>query len=117
MPLLNLNRGSATSVKSRHWLYWATTIPLTLLVLAIYTIYVLVAERRRRDEYEKARTAGPKDKPDRPSPSGSHISERDSARKPPVDPSAAVPEPLRRRLHRRDTGSIELGLPDRIATI
>ncbi|KAF2242533.1 hypothetical protein BU26DRAFT_524137 [Trematosphaeria pertusa] len=56
MPILNWNAFSMRDVMTSHfWLYWAVTIPLTIVVMAIVGAYGLVQARENRRAADKAR--------------------------------------------------------------
>lgn len=51
MPLFNFNAPASGSITtSRFWIFWASTIPVTLLVLLAYAAYVAAINRKREKE-------------------------------------------------------------------
>ena len=51
MPLFDFNEASnQLKAKPGFWVYWAITIPLTLIVLAMYLIYLVRISRKDRLE-------------------------------------------------------------------
>ena len=46
-------------INPHFWIYWAVTVPLTMLVLIIYLTYLIWIGRRHRDEDKKARESVP----------------------------------------------------------
>ena len=56
MPLAGIDTDPDRPGGTLHlWLYWAITVPLTIVVLIIYFTYVWWAERKRRNEDDTAR--------------------------------------------------------------
>lgn len=57
MPLFDFNapsgRDSSITTSRFFWIFWACTIPLTLVVLILYAIYLVIIDRRRRREDER----------------------------------------------------------------
>ena len=58
MPILDWNADRASEVVTRHaWLYLAVTLPLTILVLIVWSGWVFVSERMHRRTDEDARAS------------------------------------------------------------
>ena len=56
MPLFNWNASSVHHVMSNHfWIYWAVTLPLTSLVMAVVTVFAILQARNNRADVDKAR--------------------------------------------------------------
>jgi hypothetical protein len=46
---------TSISTKPQFWIYWAVTIPLTLLVIGIWAVWISVVSQRHKREYVEAR--------------------------------------------------------------
>jgi hypothetical protein len=46
--------GASSVVSNRFWIYWAVTIPLTVLVIIIWRVWWLWQERSYQDEVKEA---------------------------------------------------------------
>ena len=57
MPLFDWQ--SSNVVTERFWIYWAVTIPLTIVVLVAWTIFLLWSSMVRRKEDEAAEKQDP----------------------------------------------------------
>lgn len=58
MPILDWNADRASAVVTRHaWLYLAVTLPLTILVLSVWSSWIFVNERIHRKTDENARAS------------------------------------------------------------
>jgi len=56
MPILDWRARSMDNVMTNHfWVYWAITIPLTLVAMLVVGVYGIVQERRKRDAARDAR--------------------------------------------------------------
>jgi hypothetical protein len=62
MPLFNWDAPRGESVlKSRFWVFWAVTIPLTLAVIGVWWLWMLWRESRDRIEDMRAGGVDKKD--------------------------------------------------------
>ena len=56
MPLFNWDASSVRHAMSNHfWIYWAVTLPLTALVMAVVTVFAIFQARKNRVDVDKAR--------------------------------------------------------------
>jgi len=47
MPLFDWSETSASSIVTRHfWVYWAATIPLTLITIIVITVWIFIQEKK-----------------------------------------------------------------------
>ena len=86
MPLFNWQADTGDLVVStRFWVYWAISIPLTVVVVLLWIIWIRMTDRRRRKEDEERAQASD---PNRKQSTGrssthSHTEERQGENTPP----------------------------------
>jgi hypothetical protein len=55
MPLFDWNVESMQSVTTDHfWMYWAVTLPLTVVVMGVVVLYAVHQYQQRKKELEDA---------------------------------------------------------------